>query len=69
VRTFVVRVWTPAEPAVEEQGALRGLVEHVGSGRSAPFADELELLAFLREAVLADSSLPSTPTIAPGGGP
>jgi hypothetical protein len=67
VKTFVVRVWTPAEPAVEEQGALHGLVEHVGSGRSAPFADELELLAFLREATLAEPT--ATPTIAEGGGP
>ena len=65
--TFVVRVWTPRDPSVEEPGALHGLVEHVGSGRSAPFADERELLAFLRGTAVAGAADPPTPTLTPGG--
>lgn len=48
MKTFVVRVWTPTEPADDAQ-TLRGLVERIGSGSSVPFAGEGELLAFLRQ--------------------
>jgi hypothetical protein len=50
VNTFVVRVWTASEQPLELDCHLHGTVEHVGSGRSLPFADEGELLAFLRDA-------------------
>jgi hypothetical protein len=69
VKSFVVRVWTPDQPAGEEGKVLHGLVEHVGSGRSTPFADEQELLAFLREAALADPAAPATSTVTRGGRP
>jgi hypothetical protein len=49
VKTFVVRVWTPPEPVPDTREPLRGLVEHIGSGRSVPFGNEAELLAFLLE--------------------
>ncbi len=67
MKTFVVRVWTPGDPAVEEPEALHGLVEHIGSGRSARFAGERELLAFLRGIAAAEPPGPSTPTLTPGG--
>jgi len=47
-RTFVVRIPVPAEPPGDGPGALRGVVDHVQSGRTAPFADEAALLALLR---------------------
>lgn len=47
-RTFVVRLWEPAEPTGDGPEALRGVVDHVQSGRSAPFGDADALLAFLR---------------------
>jgi hypothetical protein len=49
VETFVIQIPTPAD-CTAETGAeeLRGVVEHVGSGRRQPFADTRELLAFLR---------------------
>ena len=34
-----------AEPGAED---LRGVIEHVGSGRRQPFRDTRELVAFLR---------------------
>jgi len=49
VQTFVVRLWTPPEPSPRPPDSLRGIVEHLRSGRKGPFADEEELLAFLRE--------------------
>jgi hypothetical protein len=49
VQTFVVRLWTSPEPSSRTADSLRGIVEHLRSGRKAPFADEDELLAFLRE--------------------
>jgi hypothetical protein len=45
--TFVVRVW--AHTADEEEGAgLRGVVEHVASGRSERFRSTEQLISFLR---------------------
>ena len=49
VQTFVVRLWTSEEPSQRRPDSLRGIVEHLRSGRKGPFADEDELLAFLRE--------------------
>jgi hypothetical protein len=49
MQTFVVRVWTEAQPARNEIDVLRGVVEHVGSGQTGTFTDDDELLAFLRE--------------------
>lgn len=46
--TFVVRLWEPAEPTGDGPEALRGVVEHVQSGQSAPFPDADALLALLR---------------------
>jgi hypothetical protein len=47
VQTFIVRVWVPAEAQRPSPEDLRGIVEHVGSGRSAAFGDAAELVAFL----------------------
>ena len=49
VQTFVVRLWTSEEPSLRSSDSLRGIVEHLRSGRKGPFVDEEELLAFLRE--------------------
>lgn len=48
METFIVRLWVPPSPA-ERGDALRGVVEHLGSGRRTTFVDEDELLTFLRE--------------------
>jgi hypothetical protein len=45
--TFVVRVWGPMADGGEEAG-LRGVVEHVASGRSERFLSVDELVSFLR---------------------
>lgn len=45
--TFVVRVWGPMADGGEETG-LRGVVEHVASGRSERFRTADELVSFLR---------------------
>jgi hypothetical protein len=50
VETVVVRLWVPTEQAPDPRHSLRGIVEHVSSGRSAAFGDESQLLAFLRDA-------------------
>jgi hypothetical protein len=47
-RTFVVRLWGHGEPTGDGPEALRGIVEHVQGGRSAPFRDADALLALLR---------------------
>jgi hypothetical protein len=48
MQTFVVRIWVP--PAAEHGlDGLHGVVEHMGTGRRAPFQDDRELLAFLYE--------------------
>ena len=43
--TYIVRVWVSAGP--EPAKPLRGVVEEVRTGRSAPFAVAGELIAFL----------------------
>jgi hypothetical protein len=50
VKTFVIRLWIAADPAIEAREPLHGIVEQVGSGRSTSFGSEEELLAFLRAA-------------------
>jgi hypothetical protein len=47
VETYVVQIWIRAEEdETPNRADLRGFVEHVGSGRRAPFRDSGELLAF-----------------------
>jgi hypothetical protein len=49
--TFVVRLWSsgaPDEEAATDSG-LHGTAQHVGSGRSAPFRNGLQLLALMAE--------------------
>jgi hypothetical protein len=48
METFVVRLWSAAAPS-EEAVELRGVVEHLSSGRKTTFVNETELLSFLRE--------------------
>ena len=55
-QTFVVRVWEPPEPEWGPAGALRGVVEHVQTGASAPFGSAAALLAFLQTAAEGDTS-------------
>jgi hypothetical protein len=45
--TFVVRVWGPMADGGEEAG-LRGVIEHVASGKSERFLSVDELVSFLR---------------------
>ncbi|HET9202209.1 MAG TPA: hypothetical protein VFP67_03585 [Acidimicrobiia bacterium] len=45
--TFVVRVWGPMADG-EEETSLRGVVEHIASGRSDRFRTTEELVSFLR---------------------
>jgi hypothetical protein len=48
VETFVIRLWTPESRRDErERGRLRGIAEHIGSGKEGAFQDASELLAFL----------------------
>jgi len=48
MRTFVVRLFVPVEPnSAAVDGTLRGLVEEIGTTRTAGFAGGEELLAFL----------------------
>jgi hypothetical protein len=49
METFVIQIRTRFKEKAETTGReLRGVVEHVGSGRRQPFVDTRELLAFLR---------------------
>lgn len=47
MQTFVVRVWPQQPETGEGPDALRGVVEHIATGRSERFRDDAELLAFL----------------------
>ena len=47
--SFVVRLWQPPERSRDGRDALRGVVQHVRSGRSMTFVDGGRLLAFLDE--------------------
>ena len=53
METFVIRVWTPAEPEQDGASGLRGHVEHVRLGERRPFDGGPELLAFLETATTA----------------
>jgi hypothetical protein len=67
MQTFVIRVWVPGSEeadASDGQGyGLRGLVEHVGSGRCAAFRGSEQLLslvhASLEAAAIRRNSEPS----------
>ena len=48
METFVIQIPTQPERTTEASGdELRGVVEHVGTGRRRPFTGASELLAFL----------------------
>jgi hypothetical protein len=48
METFVIQIPTRPDYATGASGdELRGVVEHVGTGRRQPFIDTRELLAFL----------------------
>jgi hypothetical protein len=61
MKTFVVRLFVPAEPEPSAGSGplLRGLVEEIGSSRSGGFADGEELLAFLATAGSGHQGAPS----------
>jgi hypothetical protein len=73
MQTFVIRVWVPgseAEDASDEQGqGLRGLVEHVGTGKCAAFRGAEQLLslvhASLESAARRNSDSPGLPLLFP----
>ena len=49
METFVIRMAARRESdGVSGNSALRGVVEHVASGRREPFRDTRELLVFLK---------------------
>jgi hypothetical protein len=60
--TFVVRVWGQLADMEEESG-LRGVVEHIASGRSDRFRTAEELVSFLRR----PDDLPAAAEGPPGG--
>jgi 2-polyprenyl-6-methoxyphenol hydroxylase-like FAD-dependent oxidoreductase len=49
VDTFVIRLWSPADPAADTGDAPHGIARHVGTGRAGAFRDGDELIALLRE--------------------
>jgi hypothetical protein len=55
METFVVRVWTPAEPEGEGTRPLRGLLERVRDGERVRFDGGLELIRQLEAAVAAST--------------
>jgi hypothetical protein len=61
--TFVVRVWGPMADGQEET-SLRGVVEHIASGRSDRFRNAEELVSFLR---MPYADLPMPTEGSPGG--
>lgn len=48
MQTFLVRVWTPAA-GIDGPADLRGVVEHVGSGRRRTFRSERDAVVFIRD--------------------
>ncbi len=59
VKTFVVRLFVPAENGHDPAGdALHGIVEDVANGSSVRFASGRELLAFL---VATEAERPARP--------
>jgi hypothetical protein len=61
--TFVVRVWGPMADG-EEETSLRGVVEHIASGRSDRFRNAGELVSFLH---MPHADLPVAADGVPGG--
>ncbi|HUE95449.1 MAG TPA: hypothetical protein VMN39_02265 [Longimicrobiaceae bacterium] len=60
VKTFVVRLFVPAEAEAHvAAGQLRGLVEEIGSDRRARFGKTRELLAFLAQRGGDEGTLPA----------
>jgi len=62
---FVVQVDETADPAA---GRLDGRVEHVVSGKSAPFGSAGALLEFIAEALAGARPGSGTPDATPGDG-
>jgi hypothetical protein len=62
MQTFVVRVWTASTTSPEnaQPGRLRGVVQHVATGRSETFTDDGELLEYLRELPAPDEDRAGT---------
>jgi hypothetical protein len=58
VKTFIVRIWTPADPGDPGGEPLRGLVEQIGAGEATPFVSEAELLEFLIRAAAQPADHP-----------
>ncbi len=48
METFVVRAWRSGGEASTGDEVLRGIVEHVASGRTMPFHNVEQLVTFLR---------------------
>jgi hypothetical protein len=60
VKTFLVRLFVPADPALPSDGVrLHGVVEEIGNGRRAHFAGDRELVAFLQEVERLHATTPS----------
>jgi len=63
VETFVVRVWRPAAEEVDVPTTpLRGVVEHVGTGRSDPFQGTERLAELIAAALPHHDHDVSAPT-------
>jgi hypothetical protein len=60
VDTFVIRLWSPADPATPT-GDARGIARHVGTGRAAAFRDGAELLELLRALPQLGDDEPTSP--------
>lgn len=62
MQTFILRIWVPAvledESSTEPSSGLRGVLDHIGSGRSIPFRNAAELVGLVCE-VLAEPQGPS----------
>ena len=67
METFVVRVWrstvSDGGPPADPRGALRGLVQHLGSGRSIAFRSGNELMEVMLGQLAGGDAL------TPGPGP
>lgn len=59
METFVIRVWTPAEPERAGEPTLCGLVEHIRDGERRPFEGGSALLAYLQAATA--TTIPGAP--------
>ena len=68
METFVLRVWVPEDDGAEASPpGLRGVLEHVKSGRSVPFRDPAHLAALLLGMTGSVEATPaSTEPVRPG---